>query len=611
MANISNIGYDIQRTKKVNKLPQKDFNNIWSTKKIEYYLHCKEHGIKIDLPSPFYDKNPKLRKINISFHYTDEEKEEIKKCKNDVVYFAEKYCHCMTDEGIKNVKLRPYQKKILKELQNDRLHCWVAARQSGKTITSAFFMMWYLCFNFDKNIFTVANKAETMTEVIDKVETIYEYLPYFLKPGIKVNNVKKIELENGCRIIGQATTPKPGLGFTIHLLYCDEFAHIQPNILESFWANIFPTLSSSNISRVIITSTPNGLNKFYKIYINAKRKLNQFNAIRLDWWEVPGRDEEWKRKQIADLGSEASFNEQYGNQFLSTDKILFDVKSLKLWKFINQEYVHKEIEIFDDLDINYKSLKWNPLFDIDNISDNDQFVLSIDPADGIGKDYSVCNIFKIIPLSLPKIRTTRRYESELDFFRLRQIGIFRSNEHSLNQFSILLKTLIYNFFNVENLSVILEMNDNRALIILSTLEKHIDYDENIFLRTKHSINAKRPNIGIKLNRSNKSLYTNQLRSLVLSGKLVIDEKYTIEECSAFGIDEKGNYSSQIGFDDVVMTLVNLVPFFNSDDFSYMVEELFDNINQSKKDAIFNIMENIAAEETGDEIDYSILNTIKV
>lgn len=479
---------------------------------------------------------------------------------------------------------------------------------SHNTTTAAFFIMWFMVFNFEKNIFIAANKLDTTVEVIDKVKVVYEYLPFFMKPGMVINNVKKIEFDNKCRIIGQATTPKPGLGFSIHLLYCDEFAHIPAHILNPFWENLFPVVSADNNAKIIITSTANGLNKFSQIYTDAIKNENDFYPLRVDWWEVPGRDEEWKKKEISNFGSEAAFNQQYGNQFLSFESILFDSYTIKLWDRIKTIFEWRYIDIFEDLEYKYKGLKWNPLFDFDEITEYDQFILSIDPADGVGRDFTVCNIFKIVPLSISNISKVKVYKSETTFFSLKQVGIFRANDVSLELFTNIINTLCFKFFNPENICVIIEINDNRGNSIVKSFENTRNYEERMIFHTHHSKNSKHKSPGVKINTQLKLEYTNKLRSLIRNRKLILYEENTLMECSAFGLNEKGVYTSQIGLDDIVMSLVNLVSFFDSYEYPDRVEEIYDYLDVSVKNEINKVMNRVEIDEI-QEIDYTLLDDL--
>jgi hypothetical protein len=387
-------------------------SNAWSTEKVDEWIYQEQMGLEHPHGSPFSYGAIGFRKGNIVFKYTEDEINEIRKCKKDINYFADKYAFAMTDDGVAKINLYGFQRDILKNLQDHRFSIICASRQIGKTVTSSIFLTWFVCFHFDKNIMIVANKGATVKEIIDKVKVVYENLPFFLKPGIITNNVGSMKFDNGSRFIGQNTSKTPGLGFTIHLLYADEFAHIQPNIINDFYRSIFPTMSSSKMSRMIITSTANGMNKFYEIYSKAVKGENDFHPMKIDWDAVPGRDEAWKQAEIANLGSEEEFKQEYENQFFSDSQMALDRYTMKKLMKYSDNYIWTDIAELEDEGIRYNNLIWDKSYASFYFSPFDRFVLSVDISSGTGKDYSVITIFKVEPKSLAKIRTMRRYDDE-------------------------------------------------------------------------------------------------------------------------------------------------------------------------------------------------------
>ena len=302
---------------------------VWSTKNVDDLLVALDKGYRPQVSMPFYEGKQFLRKGNIVFEYTEEEIAELAKCANDIVYFAEKYAVVMTDEGIQQVKLREYQKELLHNFQNERFNIVLAARQMGKTVTASIFNEWYVTFNYDKTTLLLANKSDSTKEIIDKAKVVIENLPFFMKPGIIKYDVMNVRSDNGCRLVGQSTTAKSGIGFTIHNLYLDEFAHIHPTIVDSFYENVYTTLSASKVSRINITSTPNGFNKFYEIYAGAEKGENEYTPTRVDWWQHPDRDDAWYERELGNLGSEEAFNRQYGNEFVSSSNLLLSPMVMK------------------------------------------------------------------------------------------------------------------------------------------------------------------------------------------------------------------------------------------------------------------------------------------
>ena len=266
---------------------------VWSSAVLDAALKGLEEGKKL-VSNPFYEGNTKLLKGDLVFQRTNYEIEEWKRCKNDIIYFVETYCQIMTPEGIKKVKLRDYQVEYLKHLEKNRLSIMLSARQAGKTVTSALFMLHYLCFNIDKNALVLGNKRKTAVEILDKAKKIFFELPFFLKPGIYKWNEAEIVLDNGCRLMAEATTINSGISFTFHCVLADEFAHIAPNIIDKFYNNLFPTITAGR-ARFMITSTQNGYNLFYRIYNAAIAGENEYKPFTVTWDMIP----EWNPDRSA------------------------------------------------------------------------------------------------------------------------------------------------------------------------------------------------------------------------------------------------------------------------------------------------------------------------
>ena len=557
-------------------------SNYWSTEKVDELLwKIEELGLDYkSVDNPFHDGNPDLKRANILWEYTKEEILEIQKCAKDVTYFS-KYCQVMTDEGLNYITLRDYQASVLKEYQNHRFNVFLAPRQVGKSITSAIILVWYLLFNHDKNAMILANVGSTAEELMDKIKAIVKGLPFFLKPGIVVNNVMSMKFDNGCRAIAKTTTKTSAIGFTIHFLYMDEFAHIHPNFIESFFRSTYPTVSSSKVSRIIITSTPNGQNKFWEIYQGALTGDNTFNPVRVDWWQVPGRDDKWKKDEIANLGSEELFNQEYGNQFLSSSTLLLGSKELQRIKANETEYEWKEVEAFEDLGIRYANFKWHPKFDPNSLEQSGRkFVLSIDLAGGGGGDFTVMNVFKVVPLPKKVIEDLDDFEDESDFFGLLQVGVYRDNEVQIEDFKKLVESTIVDIFEPDRVKILLELN-YKGELLMDKLLNNDSITEEIFVYTKHSETARIKKPGIKYSGNNKLKYCESLRQIIRTNRVIINEKkWTIAELFSFGMNGRGTYSSQSGHDDVAMTLVNLSALFESSDFNDLIEDLYDEIDST-------------------------------
>jgi hypothetical protein len=562
--------------------------NYWSTAKFDALIYdAEENGVDYkDVDNPFHENDPDLRKGNILFEYTEWELEEMQRCASDVVYFANKYCHVMTDEGIRQIQLRDYQIQILNQYQYHRKNVFVSPRQSGKTITSSIFLLWYLLFNYEKNAMIMANIGDTAAELMDKIKVIMKGLPFFLKPGLIVYNVMTMKYDNGCRIMAKTTTKTSSIGYTIHMLYMDEFAHINPNFINQFFKSVYPTISSSQIARVIITSTPNGMNKFWELYKGAIDGENEFNPIRVEWWQIPNRDEEWKRKEIAALGSEEDFNQEYGCQFLSSSRLLLDSPTLKRLKTNEENFIFHELSSFEMSPIDYTSLVWHPKFDPASIFEKDaqKFYISIDTAGGGGGDFSVVNIFKVTPMPTSSIKNKKFFEDESDFFCLLQVGIYRSNTVQIDELKAFVEILVLHILGEENTRIVLEMDYKGELLMSKLLDGEDFYDE-MFVYTKHSEATSKLRPGVKLTVRNKEKFCYDLKINTRSYKIIPSEKNTIHELTNFGINSNGSFSSQIGKDDIAMTLVNLNCVFDNGDFQETVSELYDIIPEKFRNLI--------------------------
>ena len=565
----------------------------WTSKKVEQLMLAIDEGYK-PKSTPFYEGNPNLRKGNIVFNYSDEEIREIKKCAKDIVYFANTYCTVMTDEGLQTINLRPYQEDMLRQFQAERFNICLASRQVGKTICSSIFIAWYSVFNFDKNSLILSNKGATTREIIDKGKTILEHLPFFIKPGTLKWDVFNSKFDNGCRIIGQTTTKKAAIGFTIHLLFMDEFAHIPANFVNTFYENVYPTVSASSNSKVIITSTPNGFNKFYDIYTAADKGLSEYVPFRVDWWDVPGRDDNWMRQEVANLGSDEAFNRQYGNQFIAGSSLLLNAASLKKLTENQIEFEHKEIAEFDDAEIDYSGLLWKPGFNLDEIEeDYNYWVFSVDIAEGVGGDYSVINIFQLKMLDPTDWKSITTPGSFVDFFAISQVGRFRSNSHTIEEFAKSLYILTFDLFFSENVKLIIEWNMFGGELIKrmeTVFPQRNQFDEESIVKFKHRVDAKIKQFGLKVKKDNKPIFCQNFKKYITQNKIQIFDKDTVKESSTFGKLPNGSYAGQLGNDDLIMTCINSSEFFTTLDFSDFVEEIYDEIDPAIQFKIEQILE---------------------
>ncbi len=567
---------------------------VWSTKAVNDLIVALDKGYRPQVSMPFYEGKQHLKRGNIVFEYTDDEIAEIARCASDIVYFAEKYAVVMTDEGIRKVKLREYQKDMLRNFQHNRFNIVLASRQMGKTVTASIFNAWFITFNVDKNTLLLANKGETTKEIIDKAKVVIEHLPFFMKPGIIKYDVMNVRCDNGCRLVGQSTTAKAGIGFTIHNLYLDEFAHIHPNIVDVFYENVYPTLSSSKISRINITSTPNGFNKFYEIWAAAVDGKNAYTPMRIDWWQHPERDDAWYQRELKNLGSEEAFNRQYGNEFISSSSLLLSPGSLGTLRKNAKKFVYQDIEDFDNIHIDVKGfLGFKPGFDIELCKDESKYWLfSVDIAEGSGGDYSVINVFEVTPMTRKEIEVATNPGAMYDFFKLNQVALFKSNEHPIEDFSKILYTLAVDVFNGENVKMLIEFNTYGTVLLkyLQTVfPQRNDFDEDMILRFKHRHDSRGLKPGIRLRADNKAIFCQNFKKLIESNRININEVTTVNEASLFGTNKSGNYSAQMGHDDLIMSSIIATEFFGTTDYADYIEEMLDVIDEGLHDYMEEIL----------------------
>jgi len=571
---------------------------IWTSEKVEKALKAFDEGYDLK-DSPFYEKKTVYRKGNLVYEYTDLEIAEIKRCAKDIIYFANTYCQVMTDDGYQKVVLRDYQEEILRNYKDHRFNILLASRQIGKTITTGIFLVWYMLFNIDRNVLLMTNKGETTKEVIDKIKAIVEGLPFFMKPGILKLDVMSMRFDNGCRLIGQNTTKRGGIGFTIHLLFLDEFAHIHESIKDEFYENVYPVLSSSKVSKIVITSTPNGEDKFHDIYMAATEGTNEYHSYRVDWWQAPGHDEEWKRKQILNLGSEEAFNQQFGNMFLSSERLLLSSTELKKIMSDQVQFEFREFEDLDDLGLDYSSLKWLPSFDESEFQTG-FFAVSVDIAEGIGRDHSVINIFRIKPMDDDDIDRIESPASIYEFFTLEQIGVFRSNTLDPDDFAKVLYTILVKILNQDNTRLVIEYNTyGRELIknLFTIYPSSNQLDDEVLVKYLHTVSGVNKKVGVRLNADNKKVFCEKSKRAIRDGKLRIHDKFTVDEFKTFARSKNGTYSAQgKRHDDLVMTCVEVVTFLDTADFKEIAEDMLETIDEEKRAKIESLVDQFDHED---------------
>jgi len=274
-----------------------------------------------------YLGNPNVKRDGVNEQWTPEKLAEYKKCMLDPVYFAERYVKVISlDRGLVNFKLYPYQREMFGHFNEHRFNIVLACRQSGKSISACAYLLWFALFNPEKTIAVLANKGATAREMLSRITLMLENIPFFLQPGCKALNKGSLEFSNNSRILAAATSGSSIRGLSVNLLYLDEFAFVER--AAEFYTSTYPVVSAGKDTKVIITSTANGIgNQFYKIWEGAEQNVNEFKSFRVDWWDVPGRDEAWREQTIANT-SQLQFDQEFGNTFFGTGDTLIGPEAL-------------------------------------------------------------------------------------------------------------------------------------------------------------------------------------------------------------------------------------------------------------------------------------------
>ena len=557
---------------------------IWSTKSLDLALKGIQEGRKL-VANPFYENNTKVLKGDLVFDRTSNEIQEWLKCKNDIVYFVEKYCKIMTPEGIQQVKLRDYQVEYLKHLEQHRLSILLSARQAGKTVTSALFMLHYICFNVDKNALVVANKFKTAKEVLDKAKKIFFELPYFIKPGIYKWNEAEIVLDNGCRLMAEATTINSGISFTFHCVLWDEAAHVAPNIMDKFYNNLFPTITAGK-ARFMITSTQNGYNLFYRLYKAAEAGENEYAAFKVDWNRIPEwnpdkrcwekRDELWRKRQIANYGSEEAFNKQFGTDFDVSASVLINQKILKSRQQRLVAFVEKEMP-----GVKHSSYwRWHPNFDPINCR-NEYIVCTTDIAEGGGGDYTVCKVHRLIEPGSNKMEC---------------VGYFRSNNLIREEAALSIQMFISMMCHQERVLLSFERNTYGELFVNQLIDNYMknipgctNFDPSCIVKYWNDSGTKFV-YGIKITSGNKSTHCMLYKEEYEKDMLINDSAEYMVELNNFSDTGNGHYKAAFGHDDMVMAEVQLTFVRETLQYKLFKDEFEAGHNTMLPDTIFNPFE---------------------
>lgn len=469
-----------------------------------------------------YKSNPNLKSSGVQFIFTKEQIEERIKCMRDPIYFIERYMKIVhVDRGLVPFDLYDFQKHLLSSYINNRFTIAKLPRQVGKSTVTIAYILWTALFGPMQNIAILANKASTSRDILAKLQLAYEHIPLWMQQGIVSWNKGSIELENGSKVIAAATASSAARGSTYNIIFLDEFAFVPKNIAEEFITSVYPTISSGKTTKVIMVSTPNGMNLFYKYWTDAVHKRNLYVPVEAHWSVVPGRDEAWAEDQVKQLGQE-KFDQEFGCSFLGSSNTLVSSAKLSSMTWV------PPIQKINELDI-YEMPKANHVY-----------VIAVDTSEGQNLDYSA---FSVIDCTQAPYKLVAKYYN--------------------NKISPLLyPTVIYNVGKKYNNAHVLAETNTIGMQVVEILHNDLEY-ENIFSTTNmgrggQKISSgfkKNSKLGIKMTGQIKTIGCSNLKSLLESDKLIVEDFDTISELTSF-VATSASFAAEAGcHDDITMTLV--------------------------------------------------------
>jgi hypothetical protein len=472
-----------------------------------------------------YLGNNLIKRAGVETKYTKDEIEEYQKCSQDPTHFIEKYTQIISlDEGLVPFNLRGYQENLINHFNDNRFSVVLAARQSGKSITSCAYLLWYLLFTPEVTVAILANKGAIAREMVSRIVTMLETVPFFLQPGVKILNKGNIEFGNDSKLVAAATSSSSIRGMSINMLYLDEFAFVED--AETFYTATYPVITSGKDSKVIITSTANGVgNMFHKIYESAVHGNSEYKSFLINWFDVPGRDEEWKKMTIANT-SEAQFEQEYGNSFLGTGNTLINADTLLGLRAIDPDWHKDNVNVYE-----------RPKY-------GHTYITTVDVSQGRGIDYSTFSIFDV---------TAKPFK---------QVCTFRDNMIS----PMLFPDLINKYCRPYNDSLVIIENNAEGSMVATQLHYDIEYP-NVFVQGM----TKSTDIGITMSRKIKRVGCSTLKELMEENRLSVVDRPTITEMMTF-VNKGNSFEADRGYhDDMVMNCVLFSWFVTTDYFTNLTD----------------------------------------
>jgi len=488
----------------------------------------------------FYNGNPNIKDDGVVQNYSEHELNEYIKCSQDPGYFCRTYLKIIhVDHGLVPFELYPYQDEMFREFRANRFNIVLAARQAGKSVGVCGWLCWRALFHSEKTIAILANKGATAREMLGRITLMLENVPFFLQPGCRAVNKGSIEFSNNTKIIAAATSGSSIRGLSVSDLYIDEMAFIER--CEEFFTSTYPVIASGKDTRVIITSTPNGIgNLFYRMWENAITEVSEFHPIKITWRDVPGRDEEWKRVTIGNT-SEMQFAQEHDVEFQGSSDTLIDSNILISLKHREPEIIPSKVKVYFEPEADHN------------------YVITVDVSKGRGSDYSTFSIFDITGTTF------------------RQVATYRDNMIS----PMIYPDLIYKFAMIYNEAIVIIENNDAGVVVCNGLYYDIEY-ENVFVESY----VKKGGVGVTMTKSVKRVGCSNLKDILEGGRLQIYDKDTIFELSVFCQKGTSYEATEGNHDDMVMNLVLFAWFVSTEAFGEINPmDLKDMLHSDKLDAM--------------------------
>ena len=486
-----------------------------------------------------YLGNPNLKKANTPIEFTEENVIEFMRCKDDPVYFAKKYIKIVSlDEGLVPFNLYPFQEKLVRNFHENRFNICKMPRQTGKSTTVVSYLLHYAIFNDSVNIGILANKAKIAMDLLGRLQTAYENLPKWMQQGIIAWNKGSLELDNGSKILAASTSASAVRGMSFNILFLDEFAFVPNHVADDFFASVYPTISSGTQTKVIIVSTPRGMNHFYRMWHDAERGKNEYKPTDVHWSEVPGRDEEWRMQTIANT-SEQQFKVEFECEFLGSINTLINPAILRNLVYDNPIQKNAGLDIYE------------------NCKKDHNYMITVDVARGLGNDYSAFIVFDITQ------------------FPYKVVAKYRNNEIKPMLFPNIVHNVAKGYNNAFLLIEVNDIGDQVASIIQYDLEY-----ENLLMASMRGragqvvgqgFSGKKTQLGVRMTSAVKKLGCSNLKAMIEDNKLLTCDYEIISELTTFA-QKHNSFEAEEGCnDDLAMCLVIFAWLVAQDYFKEMTD----------------------------------------